>query len=109
MAMEQVRVVMMVVALVVGLVVADAAAVVEVYRMIQYDLRGMPLGSRRAALNHHASSSLSRPGSDLSRTVVILPITKLNTTILNGNLFPSPSSSLCCASPPAGTECSSFG
>lgn len=72
------------VALVVGVVVADAAAVVEVYRMIQYDLRGVPLGSRRAAMNHHASSNLAVPGSDLSRTVIILPIAEANITMLNG-------------------------
>ncbi|CAM6067283.1 unnamed protein product [Sphagnum tenellum] len=71
------------VALVVGVVVADAAAVVEVYRMIQYDLRGVPLGSRRAAMNHHASSNLAVPGSDLSRTVIILPIAEANITMLN--------------------------
>jgi hypothetical protein len=65
-------------------VVADAAAVVDVYRMIQYDLRGTPLGSRRAALNHHATSGLEVAGADLSRAVVILPALKVNVTSLNG-------------------------
>jgi hypothetical protein len=47
-------------------------------------LRGVPLGSRRAAMNHHASSNLAVPGSDLSRTVIILPIAEANITMLNG-------------------------
>lgn len=70
--------------LLMSMAVVDAAAVVEVYRMIQYDLRGTPLGSRRAPINHHASSALSVAGADLSRTVVILPVLKVNTTTLNG-------------------------
>ncbi|KAF3778862.1 Nicalin-1 [Nymphaea thermarum] len=60
----------------------DAAAVVDVYRLIQYDLSGVPFGSRRAALNHHAGSSLDASGVDLSRTVVIVPIRQLNLTFL---------------------------
>ncbi|KAG6557478.1 hypothetical protein Mapa_000751 [Marchantia paleacea] len=63
--------------------ICDAAAVVDVYRMIQYDFQGTPFGSRRAVVNHHASSGLSVPGSDLSRTIVILPIDKVNVTLLN--------------------------
>eukprot|EP00249_Psilotum_nudum_P021999 c28334_g1_i1 orf=591-2297(+) len=63
--------------------ICDAAAVVDVYRVIQYDLRGIPFGSRRASLNHHASSMLYAHGVDLSRTVVIMPITKVNITVLN--------------------------
>jgi len=70
--------------LLMSMVVADAAGVVDVYRLIQYDVRGTPMGSRRAALNHHATSGLDVPGVDLSRTVVILPVLKVNITSLNG-------------------------
>jgi hypothetical protein len=44
----------------------------------------VPLGSRRAALNHHATSGLEVAGADLSRAVVILPALKVNVTSLNG-------------------------
>jgi hypothetical protein len=71
------------VTLLMSMVVADAAAVVDVYRMIQYDLRGTPMGSRRAPLNHHATSGLDVPGADLSRAVVILPVLKVNITTVN--------------------------
>ncbi|KAK9755874.1 hypothetical protein RND81_01G056900 [Saponaria officinalis] len=54
----------------------DAATAVDVYRLIQYDLAGVPFGSRIASVNHHAGSSLS--AADPSRTVVILPIRGLN-------------------------------
>lgn len=74
------------VTLLMSMVVADAAAVVDVYRMIQYDLRGAPMGSRRAALNHHATSGLDVPGADLSRAVVILPVLKVNISSLNGTI-----------------------
>lgn len=74
------------VTLLMSMVVADAAAVVDVYRMIQYDLRGTPMGSRRAPLNHHATSGLEVPGADLSRAVVILPVLKVNITTLNGSV-----------------------
>uniref|UniRef100_A0A5B6ZWH3 Putative nicalin-1-like isoform X2 n=1 Tax=Davidia involucrata TaxID=16924 RepID=A0A5B6ZWH3_DAVIN len=60
--------------------VLDAATVVDVYRLIQYDLAGVPFGSRLASLNHHAGSSLFDPGTDLSRTVVMLPVRELNIT-----------------------------
>lgn len=56
----------------------DAATVVDVYRLIQYDLAGVPFGSRFASLNHHAGSSLFAPATDLSRTLVILPVRDLN-------------------------------
>lgn len=56
----------------------DAATAVDVYRLIQYDLAGVPFGSRLATVNHHAGSSLSSPNSDLSRTVVIIPIRDLD-------------------------------
>lgn len=56
----------------------DAATAVDVYRLIQYDLAGVPFGSRLAAVNHHAGSSLSSSNSDLSRTVVIIPIRDLD-------------------------------
>lgn len=60
----------------------DAATVVDVYRLIQYDLAGAPLGSRLAALNHHAGSWPFVPGADLSRTVVMIPIPEVNITFL---------------------------
>ncbi|KAD5802296.1 hypothetical protein E3N88_13656 [Mikania micrantha] len=60
----------------------DASTVVDVYRLIQYDISGAPFGSRAASLNHHAGSSLSAPGSDLSRTVVILSLRELNETFI---------------------------
>ncbi|KAK3017187.1 hypothetical protein RJ639_007838 [Escallonia herrerae] len=59
-----------------------ASAVVDVYRLIQYDLAGVPFGSRLASLNHHAGSSLFAPGADLSRTVVMLPVRELNVTFI---------------------------
>ena len=74
------------VVMVMSMALADAAAVVDVYRMIQYDLRGAPVGSRRSALNHHATSGLDVAGADLSRAVVILPALKVNITSLNGTL-----------------------
>ncbi|KAK4440585.1 Nicalin-1 [Sesamum alatum] len=63
----------------------DAVTVVDVYRLVQYDLAGMPFGSRLAALNHHAGSSLfssSAAATDLSRTVLILPVRELNLTFI---------------------------
>ncbi|PIA59218.1 hypothetical protein AQUCO_00400239v1 [Aquilegia coerulea] len=60
----------------------DAATVLDVYRLIQYDLAGVPFGSRFANLNHHAGSLPFRSGADLSRTVVVIPIRELNVTIL---------------------------
>ncbi|KAE8037399.1 hypothetical protein FH972_009988 [Carpinus fangiana] len=56
----------------------DAATVVDVYRLIQYDISGVPFGSRLAALNHHAGSLHSAPGADLSRTVLIIPVRDLD-------------------------------
>ncbi|KAL3620207.1 hypothetical protein CASFOL_035119 [Castilleja foliolosa] len=62
----------------------DAVAVVDVYRLVQYDLGGLPLGSRLSALNHHAGSSLysssAGAAADLSRTVLIIPLRELNLT-----------------------------
>ncbi|OVA06056.1 Nicastrin [Macleaya cordata] len=60
----------------------DAATVVDVYRLIQYDISGIPFGSRLASLNHHATSSPFVPGADLSRTVVMIPVRELNITFL---------------------------
>ncbi|GMJ10684.1 hypothetical protein like AT3G44330 [Hibiscus trionum] len=60
----------------------DAAAAVDVYRLIQYDMSGSPFGSRFAALNHHAASSRFPPGADLSRTVLIIPLRELNITFV---------------------------
>lgn len=61
--------------------ICDAATVVDVYRLIQYDIAGEQFGSRLASLNHHASSLLSHH-TDLSRTVVILPVRDLNLTFI---------------------------
>jgi len=58
----------------VAVAVADAAAVVDVYRVIQFDLQNAPMGSRLAALNHHATSGLVVLGPDLSRAVVVLSV-----------------------------------
>ncbi|KAF6169218.1 hypothetical protein GIB67_013648 [Kingdonia uniflora] len=60
----------------------DAATVVDVYRLIQYDLAGVPFGSRLANLNHHALSSPFVAGADLSRTVVIVPVRDVNMTFI---------------------------
>ncbi|KAK9050696.1 hypothetical protein SSX86_030334 [Deinandra increscens subsp. villosa] len=60
----------------------DASTVVDVYRLIQYDISGAPFGSRLASLNHHAASSRSAPGSDLSRTVAVLSLRELNETFI---------------------------
>ena len=62
----------------------DAATVVDVYRLIQYDISGAPLGSRFATLNHHAGSLHLPPGVDLSRTVVIIPVHELDITLVKG-------------------------
>ncbi|XP_059278185.1 uncharacterized protein LOC132032573 [Lycium ferocissimum] len=56
---------------------SDAITAVDVYRLVQYDISGVPFGSRFAKLNHHAGSG---SGSDLSRTVLILPVRELNLT-----------------------------
>ncbi|KAL9370446.1 hypothetical protein Peur_035586 [Populus x canadensis] len=60
----------------------DAATVVDVYRLIQYDISGVPFGSRFATLNHHAGSLHFAPGVDLSRTVLIIPVRELNITFI---------------------------
>ncbi|KAE9620617.1 hypothetical protein Lal_00019898 [Lupinus albus] len=56
----------------------DGATVVDVYRLIQYDLSGVPFGSRLASLNHHAASLHFSPHSDLSRSVLLIPLRELN-------------------------------
>ncbi|XP_011006549.1 PREDICTED: nicalin-1-like isoform X2 [Populus euphratica] len=60
----------------------DAATVVDVYRLIQYDISGAQFGSRFSTLNHHAGSLHLPPGVDLSRTVVIIPVRELNITLV---------------------------
>jgi hypothetical protein len=55
----------------------------ELYSMIS---GGMPFGLRRAGLNHHAGSMLFAAGTDLSRTVVIVPIRELNLTLIHDYL-----------------------
>ncbi|MQL77672.1 hypothetical protein Taro_010087 [Colocasia esculenta] len=59
-----------------------AATVVDVYRLIQYDLAGDPFGSRAAGLSHHAGAPPFAPGVDLSRTVAMIPVRELNLTFL---------------------------
>ncbi|TKY67046.1 Nicalin-1 protein [Spatholobus suberectus] len=56
----------------------DGATVVDVYRLIQYDMSGVPFGSRLASLNHHAASLHFAPHADLSRTVLLIPLRELN-------------------------------
>lgn len=65
----------------------DAATVVDVYRLIQYDLAGTPLGSRLAGVNHHAGSWPFVSSADLSRTVVMMPVRDVNITFLKGNFI----------------------
>ncbi|KAJ7948025.1 Nicalin [Quillaja saponaria] len=60
----------------------DAATVVDVYRLIQYDISGAPFGSRLASLNHHAGSLHFSPHADLSRTVLMIPLRELNMTFV---------------------------
>ena len=62
----------------------DAATVVDVYRLIHYDISGVPFGSRAASLNHHAASLHFPPAADLSRTVFIIPLCELNFTFVKG-------------------------
>jgi hypothetical protein len=68
----------------------DAAAAVGVYRLIQYDFAGAPLGSRAAALNHHAATFPLPAGADLSRSVLVAPLLDLPLSFLRGT-FSSPS------------------
>ncbi|CAN7022857.1 hypothetical protein BRARA_F01922 [Brassica rapa] len=56
----------------------DAATVVDVYRLVQYDISGVPFGSRFSSLNHHAASLSFHRGADLSRSVLILPLRELD-------------------------------
>lgn len=63
----------------------DAATVVDVYRLIQYDISGVPFGSRFSSLNHHAASLSFQRGADLSRSVLILPLRELDLGFLQGN------------------------
>ncbi|KAK6776534.1 hypothetical protein RDI58_027535 [Solanum bulbocastanum] len=62
----------------------DAVTVVDVYRLVQYDLSGVPFGSRLATLNHHAGSSFFASSStvDLSRTVLMLPVRELDLDLI---------------------------
>ena len=62
----------------------DAAAAVGVYRLIQYDLAGAPLGSRAAVLNHHAATLPLPPGADLSRSALVAPLLDLPLSFLRG-------------------------
>ena len=64
----------------------DAATVVDVYRLIQYDISGVPFGSRFGTLNHHAGSLHFAPGADLSRTVLVIPVRELNITFVKGQI-----------------------
>ncbi|GAU20012.1 hypothetical protein TSUD_273470 [Trifolium subterraneum] len=62
----------------------DGATVVDVYRLIQYDMSGVPFGSRLASLNHHAASLHFSPHADLSRTVLLIPLRELNMSFVQG-------------------------
>lgn len=62
----------------------DAATVVDVYRLIQYDISGAPFGSRFSSLNHHAASLSFQHGADLSRSVLILPLRELDIAFVQG-------------------------
>jgi hypothetical protein len=62
----------------------DSSSVVDVFRMVQYDLGGKPLGSRKAGLNQHISSGLAVPGGDIARAVIVMPVESINETLLNG-------------------------
>ncbi|GJP56809.1 hypothetical protein CLOM_g15855 [Closterium sp. NIES-68] len=67
-------------------VLSDAASVVDVYRMIQYDLGGAPFGSRKASFSLYASSGLSTSAAseaDLMRAVIVVPIQRINFTLLD--------------------------
>ncbi|MBA0864804.1 hypothetical protein Goshw_006348 [Gossypium schwendimanii] len=60
----------------------DAAAAIDVYRLIQYDMSGSAYGSGFTALNHHAASLHFPPSADLSRAVLIIPLRELNITFV---------------------------
>lgn len=61
-----------------------AATVVDVYRMIQYDIAGSPFGARKSLLNAYASSGQANlTDLELARAAVITPILDLNLTLLN--------------------------
>ncbi|MCD7449976.1 hypothetical protein HAX54_002693 [Datura stramonium] len=77
-------VVALVIVLIACVELSDAVTAVDVYRLVQYDISGVPFGSRLSTLNHHAGSSLFASGSssDLSRTVLILPVRELNLTLI---------------------------
>jgi hypothetical protein len=62
----------------------DAASAAHVYRLIQYDLAGVPLGSRISGLNHLAASFPLDPGADLSRSALVVPLLDLDLSFLRG-------------------------
>jgi len=64
----------------------DAATAVGVYRLIQYDLAGAPLGSRAAVINHHAAALPLPAGADLSRSALVAPLLDLPLSFLRGQL-----------------------
>lgn len=66
----------------------DSSSVVDVFRMVQYDLGGKPLGSRKAGLNQHISSGLALPGADIARATIVMPVGSINETLFNGNFIP---------------------
>ncbi|TQD96630.1 hypothetical protein C1H46_017791 [Malus baccata] len=51
-----------------------SAIVVDVYRLVQYNISGAPSRSRVANFNHHASYLNFILSLDLSRTVFIIPL-----------------------------------
>ncbi|KAG9153565.1 hypothetical protein Leryth_008510 [Lithospermum erythrorhizon] len=74
------KIIYLVLIIVVFVELSDAVSVVDVYRLVQYDIGGVPYGSRFAYLNHHAASSLA--AVDLSRTALILPLRELNLSFI---------------------------
>lgn len=56
----------------------EAGVVVDVFRLVQYDLHGEALGSRKTYVNHYASAGLELFGGDASRVVLILPVRDLD-------------------------------
>ncbi|KAG9153564.1 hypothetical protein Leryth_008510 [Lithospermum erythrorhizon] len=80
------KIIYLVLIIVVFVELSDAVSVVDVYRLVQYDIGGVPYGSRFAYLNHHAASSLvpyiTSAAVDLSRTALILPLRELNLSFI---------------------------
>eukprot|EP00242_Pyramimonas_sp_CCMP2087_P010392 CAMPEP_0198215062 /NCGR_PEP_ID=MMETSP1445-20131203/46636_1 /TAXON_ID=36898 /ORGANISM="Pyramimonas sp., Strain CCMP2087" /LENGTH=285 /DNA_ID=CAMNT_0043890583 /DNA_START=225 /DNA_END=1079 /DNA_ORIENTATION=+ len=61
-------------------VMVDAASVMDVHRLIQYDLHGEPLGSRKSNVNQYASLA---GGPKNGRSVVVLPLAEVDVAVVN--------------------------